>query len=104
MYKLDFPLVVPDLDNDGVPDLLTSCSLSQNHYQNHLIVISGKTGAVIGDPIQFSDCIDLHVCSLEQDFNITYTCINARKGEFLLLNETKTLAPQPSALFLFFFF
>lgn len=83
MYKLDFPLVLPDLDNDGVQDLLTSCSLNQNHYQNYLVLISGKTGTVIGDPIQINECIDLHICSLEQDFNITYTCVNVdRKGYY----------------------
>lgn len=79
MYHFEFPLVLPDLDGDGVKELLTACSFRQNSTskrQNHLVIISGKSGAAVGVPVEIKTCSALHNLLLEKDFNITYTCID----------------------------
>ncbi|KAJ8895631.1 hypothetical protein PR048_000967, partial [Dryococelus australis] len=68
---LDFPLVVPDLNDDGVNDLLTACSMPQQ--RNSLIIISGHTGVILGNSLKIKSCFRVHILSIE-NFTVSYIC------------------------------
>ena len=90
-YFLDFPLIIYDVDGDDVQDLLTSCSFiyvkeqmhSDQTYQNYLIIISGKTGRMINNPIHIKLCTAIHNLMFENEYTISYTCYNSTKKGFI---------------------
>ena len=90
-YFLDFPLIIYDVDGDDVQDLLTSCSFihvkeqmhSDQTYQNYLIIISGKTGRIINNPIRIKLCTGIHNLMFENEYTISYTCYNSTKKGFI---------------------
>ncbi|XP_017005500.2 uncharacterized protein [Drosophila takahashii] len=86
----DFPVILPDLDADGVLDLLlvTSLSLEQRtkslaqlkhesmaqlEARNVLRLLSGRRGAPIGDGFRIHDCDRLCNLKLEAG-NVSFTC------------------------------
>ncbi|XP_044736266.1 protein FAM234A [Chrysoperla carnea] len=73
--SVDFPLVLPDIDNDGVFDLVTSSSLNKKNH-NNLILISGKTGNLIGEPLTVAECKTIHEIAIDKDRLLSYTCEN----------------------------
>lgn len=73
-----------DVDNDGVNDLLMSCSsFNGNSHLNFLVVISGKSGVIINNPLNISMCSEVHNLAFESNTIISYTCYNLTgKGWF----------------------
>ncbi|XP_016984316.1 uncharacterized protein LOC108048283 [Drosophila rhopaloa] len=86
----DFPIILPDLDADGVLDLLLVTSLSleqrtkslaqQKHEspgqleaRNVLRLLSGRKGSPIGDGFSIHDCERLSNVKLEAG-NVSFTC------------------------------
>jgi hypothetical protein len=85
---LDFPVVLPDLDGDGIQELLTACRFNDttgSHAtvsdRNNFIVISGKNGAIIGQAVHFPTCAHIQALSLDEKWNIVYTCQKANEYE-----------------------
>lgn len=79
---IQFPLILPDLDHDGTNELLAACTISENHKKNtakrnYLILISGKTGHLLGQPLMVSDCPRITNIILETDWKVTCTCEKA---------------------------
>lgn len=74
VYELEFPIVLPDLDGDKVNELVTWSSSVSSH--NLMLVISGRTGTIIGQPVEVKECSTLHNLVLEKDF-ISYTCVKS---------------------------
>lgn len=92
----DFPVILPDLDNDEVMDILlvTSVTLEQRtkHYmrkgdvvsknghileqRNFLRILSGHTGQPIGDGFKVIECDTLRKLQLENAQTITFNCIH----------------------------
>lgn len=83
-----FPIVLPDLDGDGILELLTACSFNDttdSHAtvsdRNNFIVISGKKGEIIGQAVHFPTCAHIHAVSLDEKWNIVYLCQKTDKDE-----------------------
>ena len=73
---LDFPLVLPDLDDDSVRDLLLVTSLEQVHHNNFLF-ISGAHGRPIGKAYKLKSCEFIHKLQLDEGgINLFFNCIN----------------------------
>ncbi|KAK6645546.1 hypothetical protein RUM43_001823 [Polyplax serrata] len=76
-FNFDFPLAMYDVDSDGVNDLLMSCSsFNGNSHLNFLVVISGKSGVIINNPLNISMCSEVHNLAFESNTIISYTCYN----------------------------
>lgn len=76
--KLNFPLVVPDVNRDGVKDLLIACTvqgLSKNHTHNALKLISGSSGKQIGRSYIIKKCSYIHRFQIDAQLKISFNCI-----------------------------
>nr|XP_014099184.2 uncharacterized protein LOC106624044 [Bactrocera oleae] len=90
---LDFPVILPDLDGDGVLELLMVTSIpfelrtrnlvhkgelrAGNHRveeRNFLRIISGHNGKPMGDGFKVQDCDVLHKLQLENNQKVTFNC------------------------------
>lgn len=71
---IDFPIVMKDMDKDKVNDLLTVATVFPNNNHNSLLIISGATGNIIGDPMTL-DCSSVKLLTTESD-EIPYICKN----------------------------
>ncbi|XP_021937784.1 uncharacterized protein LOC110838674 isoform X3 [Zootermopsis nevadensis] len=83
---LEFPIVLPDLDGDGVRELVTACSFNDTSERpatlsdrNNFIIISGKMGRIIGEAVNLSSCAHIQDFSVDEKWNIVYTCQEANK-------------------------
>jgi hypothetical protein len=83
---LEFPVVLPDLDGDGVRELITACSFNDTSKRpaivsdrNNFIIISGKMGRILGEAVHFSTCVHIQDFSVDEKWNIVYTCQEANK-------------------------
>lgn len=95
---LDFPLMLPDLDNDSVLDLLLVTSLEQVHHNNFLFV-SGAHGRPIGKAYQLDSCEFIHKLQLDGP-NLFFNCINneTELTKILLVAELFKLATDGKEL------
>lgn len=73
---IDFPVLLKDMDRDKVNDLLTVATVYPNTVHNSLIIISGSTGNIIGDPLTVEDCLSVKLLTESDTINITYICKN----------------------------
>ncbi|XP_067643606.1 uncharacterized protein [Eurosta solidaginis] len=90
---LDFPVILPDLDGDGVLEILVVTSMpfemrtrnlvykgelrARNHRvdeRNFLRILSGRNGKPMGDGFKVQDCDILHKLQLENSQKITFNC------------------------------
>lgn len=91
---LDFPVVLPDIDNDSVNDLLLVTSLEQINHNNFLFV-SGANGRPIGKAYTMLSCEFLHKLKVEDESKLSFNCINNDDTEvtkFMSLLELYRLA------------
>lgn len=72
---LDFPVILPDIDNDSVNDLLLVTSLEQINHNNFLFV-SGANGRPIGKAYTMLSCEFLHKLKVEQESILSFNCIS----------------------------
>lgn len=72
--SIDFPILMKDMDKDKVNDLLTVATVLPNTNHNSLLIISGATGSIIGEPMSINDCISVKL--LTESDTITYICKN----------------------------
>ncbi|XP_059475865.1 uncharacterized protein LOC132196930 [Neocloeon triangulifer] len=104
------PLVVQDLDDDDVSDLLALGSLVTGRSADCFVLISGKTGTLIGKLVNVSGCVSISKLELSEEgsmesvlFDCMYTVggVSVRKmdiGEIYLraINKSKQdLASAP---------
>ncbi|XP_030239480.1 uncharacterized protein LOC108658737 isoform X2 [Drosophila navojoa] len=92
----DFPLILPDIDGDGVLDILLISSLSleqrtktliqqqqpkqtqqQLEARNVLRLLSGRRGRPIGEGFRIHDCQKLSRLQLNVNNNISYSCTSS---------------------------
>lgn len=74
--KLNFPLILPDINQDYVNDLLIACTVSsKNRTYNALKLISGATGLAIGQYYIFKNCSYIHKFQIESRLKISFNCI-----------------------------
>lgn len=72
---LDFPLILPDLNKDGVNDLLFVSSLDTKKH-NHLVLISGSSGERIGSSYFIKNCTSILKLQVDISYNVRYNCWN----------------------------
>lgn len=82
---LNFPLILPDLNNDKVNEILMS---AQNGKQNStdLTLISGTNGKVLMKESQ--NCSSLHKIQMDDDYVVKFVCINDKKEQQVFRNLT----------------
>lgn len=74
--KLNFPLVLPDINGDHVKDLLIACTvMNRNRTFNAFKLISGAKGTQIGQNFIIKNCSYIHKFQIDAQFNIIYICI-----------------------------
>ncbi|XP_055323046.1 uncharacterized protein LOC129578447 [Sitodiplosis mosellana] len=76
--KLNFPLVLPDINGDGVKDLLIASTVNisnQNHTNNALKLISGANGKQIGRSYIVKKCSFIHRFHIDAQLIISFNCI-----------------------------
>ncbi|KAM3964399.1 LOW QUALITY PROTEIN: protein FAM234B [Aphomia sociella] len=75
---LDFPILVRDMDRDKVSDLLTVATIYPNTNHNSLLMISGATGNIIGEPIIIDDCLSVKLIRESETIqNLPFICKNS---------------------------
>lgn len=82
IVKIDFPIIIKDMDKDKVNDLLTVATVNQHPNHNSLLIISGATGNVIGEPMAIDDCLSVKLLTESNLVNITYLCKNDSSEAF----------------------
>lgn len=92
--KLSFPLVLPDIDHDGIKDLLIVCAIDNGTY-NTLKLISGASGRAIGGSYTITKCSYIHKFQLDANLKISYNCIKNDTEN----RETKPLSELHSLMF-----
>lgn len=73
---VDFPIILMDIDGDGINDMLSSCTPYENNNHNALILVSGYRGSVIGTPLIISECMSINKLQIDKDRIISFTCKN----------------------------
>lgn len=76
--KLNFPLVLPDVNHDGVKDLLIASTMqtsNKNHTYNDLKLISGANGKQIGQSYIVKKCSIIHRFHIDAQLKISFNCI-----------------------------
>lgn len=84
---LSFPLVLPDLNKDGVNDLLVAASVGQGLY-NNLKILSGANGQTIGISFTMTECSFIHKFQMDRQYKVSFNCIN---------NDTEVQIVKPLA-------
>ncbi|XP_053665585.1 uncharacterized protein LOC128714730 [Anopheles marshallii] len=77
---LDFPLLIPDVDGDGVYDLLFVTSSSETKH-NRLVMISGRKGITIGDSYAVKECLYVHKLMLDEELNVKFNCVKEKSEQ-----------------------
>ncbi|XP_053676107.1 uncharacterized protein LOC128726329 isoform X2 [Anopheles nili] len=77
---LDFPLLIPDVDGDGVHDLLFVTSSSETKH-NRLVMISGRKGVMIGDSYAVKECLYVHKLMLDEELNVKFNCVKEKSEQ-----------------------
>ncbi|PSN33095.1 hypothetical protein C0J52_19415 [Blattella germanica] len=84
---MEFPIIIPDLDGDGVNDLITACSFNRTTrsiptvtFRNNLILISGKMGKIIGQAYTDKECSYISELEAKDTWTIKYLCQKSQKG------------------------
>lgn len=75
--KLNFPLIVPDINHDGVQDLLIADTITtkMNQTYNVLKLISGATGNQIGQNYVVQKCTFIRRLHINAFLKISFNCI-----------------------------
>lgn len=77
--KLNFPLVLPDINRDGVKDLLIACTIQipigKNVTHNALKLISGSNGRQIGSDYIIHRCSYIHRFQIDAQLKVGFNCI-----------------------------
>ncbi|GAB0095562.1 uncharacterized protein DMENIID0001_109580 [Sergentomyia squamirostris] len=69
----DFPAILPDINGDGVKDLM-HLVVGDTSQCNNVILISGINGQIIGKRYAVSDCGDVHKLGIYHDFLVHVSC------------------------------
>ncbi|KAJ9580251.1 hypothetical protein L9F63_004064 [Diploptera punctata] len=80
---MEFPIIIPDVDGDGVKDMVTACSFDHTKedvpvvtQRNNLVLISGKMGKFIGQAYTDRECPRISGLSVGKDWTLYYFCHN----------------------------
>lgn len=93
LVNISLPRVLPDLDGDLIPDLVSACAVTlpsgvrddHVHIRNNFILISGKTGKVQGRPYLVEQCTDLNVLNVTSNLELQFDCqgLSGRKYHYV---------------------
>ncbi len=88
LVNLSLPRRLPDVDGDGVADLLSTCAVTlpgavndhRTHRRNNLVLVSGRSGAVIGRTVLLDECVDIATLNVTADIRIQFDCATSNGG------------------------
>ncbi len=83
--NLSLPRRLPDLDGDGVDELLcagavtlpSGVSDSREHPRTNLVLVSGLKGDVIGRPHRVQSCTELGAVNVTERLEVQFDCVTA---------------------------
>ncbi|KAK3912913.1 Protein FAM234A [Frankliniella fusca] len=93
---MEFPLILPDIDEDGILDLAVACRMlkreatntsdkapliSSKTSHNHIAMVSGKTGKLMGKAYVDGACQTVYKLAVDKDLFITYRCVDYKGKE-----------------------
>ena len=89
LVNISLPRLLPDLDGDSVPDLVSACAVTlpsgvnddHQHIRNNFILISGKNGKVRGRPYLVEQCTDLSVLNVTSHLELQFECASSYGGK-----------------------
>lgn len=101
---LSFPLVLPDLNKDGVNELLVTTNGDRELY-NQLIIVCGATGRTLGTKYALTECSYIHKFQLDAHHKVSFNCIhNDTEKQIvkslddlyrLITNKSTNIVPEP---------
>lgn len=91
LANLSLPRKLPDLDGDSVSELVSACAVTlpsglrddHVHIRTNFVLLSGKTGEVIGRPYLVETCTDLAVLNVTSSLSLQFDCISSIGGNYL---------------------
>lgn len=96
---LNFPLILPDLNGDGIYDLLYATTEGID-IRNSIRIISGNNGQPIGDAYKLKECTYIHKFQLNDGYMISFNCIcnETEVQRFKTLSELYSLTTNKSLI------
>lgn len=97
-FKVQFPLILPDLDSDGVAELLVPVALEESDDCNSLAIVSGYRGSATGRALQLKNCTSIDKLQLDERRTVSFTCRNStgQSESFLTLDQiSKQILNKP---------
>lgn len=91
---LDFPLILPDLNNDNVKEIMMGSSNGKSNSTN-LVLLSGSNGKILAKETQ--NCSYIHKLQIDTDFVIKFICVvkeNVEQQVFKNLTDFYSLMPE----------
>ena len=89
LVNISLPRRLPDLDGDGVSELVSACAvtfpseMSDNHVhiRTNFILISGREGRLMGRPYLVDSCTDIGAINVTSNLALQFDCTsqNGRK-------------------------
>ena len=79
---LQFPLIIPDLNGDGIKEIVSV--FVGNHFHNKLVIINGKFGEILGE-MYIDNCETIKGIKFNVDV-IIYACINGSTHYYYEVN------------------
>lgn len=73
---LSFPLILPDLNRDGVNELLVTSTNTAQKLYNTLNIVSGANGQALGTRYTMTECSYIHKFQLDTKYKVSFNCIN----------------------------
>ncbi len=92
LTNLSLPRRLPDLDGDGADDLLSAGAVvlpsgvgdRRSHSRTNLVLVSGRTGAVVGRPYLLKVCSDIAAVNVTSNAEIRIDCDTNDGGKVML--------------------
>lgn len=100
LVNLSLPRRLPDLDGDGISELVATCAVTlpsgvsdrKSHIRTNIVLISGVDGAVIGRPFLVEMCTDLATLNVSANLQLQFDCLSFRGGKYcitrMLVNDS----------------
>ena len=92
LVNISLPRLLPDLDGDGVSELIASCAVTfpsemtdnHVHVRTNFILISGRFGRLMGRPYLVESCTDIGAINVTSNLALQFDCTSQNGRKFLM--------------------
>ncbi len=82
LVNISLPRRLPDLDGDGTFELIAACAVTfpsemtdnHVHVRTNFILISGRTGQLLGRPYEVDLCTDIGAINVTSSIALQFDC------------------------------